>query len=151
METDILVFKFLHGSWKFLERVVPNKRTAQTILVLLLQDGHLRTLPPETEHPHRWSRFGQQELHTKASQTYLGGMPTKDSLHGLNPQISVKVLPSKRPRLSRKIGIHSVLLLRCETKRHRFQVDSCLKSLTGKLFSGMGASKPGLLLVRSSL
>ena len=79
LETDILVFKFLRGSWKFLERVVPNKRTAQTPLVLFLQDGHFRTLPPETEHPHRWSRLGQQELHTKASQSYLGGMPTKDS------------------------------------------------------------------------
>ena len=76
LQTEVLVFKWIRGSWKFLERVTPEHCVAPTPLVLCLKDQHFQTIQHGFSHPARWTDLGK-EARTGPSQSYLGGVPSK--------------------------------------------------------------------------
>ena len=73
LQVEVLVFKHLHGKWKFLERVVPRQTVSSSPLMLFLKDNHFYTLPPSETPPEKWAKLGLDDSRPLASQSYLGG------------------------------------------------------------------------------
>ena len=82
--TDVMVFKYVRGEWKFLQRFKPAKKTAKDPMVLCLKNGHFLTLPPKAEFPQQWKGLGLEDDLNFSFQSFLGGVYSKKSCSSLS-------------------------------------------------------------------
>ncbi|CAE7276521.1 unnamed protein product [Symbiodinium sp. CCMP2592] len=72
LQVEVLVFKHLHGKWKFLERVVPRHSVSSSPLMLFLKDKHFYTLPSSETPPEKWDLI----CHVGSNPLLMGATPS---------------------------------------------------------------------------
>ena len=71
LENSIVVFKFVHGQWVFLQRFDPVKPTNKEPIPLFLKKGHFTTMDPVVSIPKYWKNYQKQDNGPAIS--FLGG------------------------------------------------------------------------------
>ena len=71
VKSDIVVFKWMHGQWVFLQRFQPEENCSDEPIPLFLKDGHFTTLDPSFSMPQHWLNLETKDVGHALS--FLGG------------------------------------------------------------------------------
>ena len=71
LESEVVVFKHLHGQWVYFQKFVPSKCSSKEPIPLFLKNGHFQTIDPSVPLPSHWHDFDPKDVGPALS--FLGG------------------------------------------------------------------------------
>ena len=71
LESEVVVFKHLHGQWVYFQKFVPSKCSSKEPIPLFLKNGHFQIIDPSVPLPSHWHDFDPKDVGPALS--FLGG------------------------------------------------------------------------------
>ena len=71
LESEVVVFKHLHGQWVYFQKFVPSKCSSKEPIPLFLKNGHFQTIDPSVPLPSHWHDFDPKDV--GPALCFLGG------------------------------------------------------------------------------